>query len=132
MQGNLTVLVVDDDISVCDFVAVLLREEGYSSHCVRSAEQASAVLRKGEIPVALVLTDIELPGRNGIELMLECRDLDASLPIVLMSGNPLRWLKEMGDAPFILKPISIQAFRKIIKDQIGKSHRGEKYGTGAP
>jgi two-component system response regulator PilR (NtrC family) len=132
MQENLTVLVVDDDASVCDFVAILLQEEGYHAHCVGSAEQASAFLRKGEIPVALLLTDIELPGRNGIELMQECRDRDPSLPIVLMSGNPLRWLKEMKDVPFIMKPLSIYAFRKIIKAQIGKPHQGKKYETGTP
>jgi DNA-binding NtrC family response regulator len=132
MQGNLTVLVVDDDASVSDFVAFLLQEEGYHAHSVRTAEQASAVLRKGEIPVALLLTDIELPGRNGIELMQECKDRYPGLPVVLMSGNPLRWKKEMKDVPFILKPIAIQAFRKTISDQIGKPQQGEKYETGTP
>jgi CheY-like chemotaxis protein len=69
-----TIVVIDDERSVADTMAAILRYAGYSAKAVYSAEDALAEIRAQE--PALIISDVIMPGMNGIELS-----------ILLISGN---------------------------------------------
>src|ERR1700689_4320964 len=79
-----TILVVDDEAEIREGLELLLGSEGYG---VSSAETASEGLAKlGEHPYDLVLLDVSLPDRNGLDVLREVHLRDPSLSIVLITA----------------------------------------------
>lgn len=82
-RGN-TVLVVDDDPYVLEYVSVLLTEYGYSVIVSGNAEEAMAELRGSMVDI--VLTDIRMPVISGLELLTRIHDLAPEIPVILMTA----------------------------------------------
>ena len=81
------VLLVDDEPSIRLTLAEFLRREGFEPLAAADAAQGAALFREdGGVDVAVV--DINLPGRNGIELLRELRELDPSVPVIVITGEP--------------------------------------------
>lgn len=81
-----SILVVDDDPYVLDSLSSILREHGYAVAKARSGGAAAALLERSEVDV--VLTDINMPGMSGIDLLGKIHALDPELPVILMTGYP--------------------------------------------
>src|SRR5213592_5297239 len=78
-----SILVVDDESEIREGLELLLRNVGYG---VSSAETGESGLGKlGEQPFDLLLLDVSLPDRNGLELLREVRRRDPDLPVVLIT-----------------------------------------------
>ncbi len=84
MTGLRTALIVDDDDAMREMVASLLSEEGFRTVDVDNAEKALELLRERDVDV--VLSDIQMPGLSGIEMLGELRQIRASTPVVLMTA----------------------------------------------
>lgn len=82
-KGN-RILIVDDEQHITDFYATVLNTEGYGSLCVDSAEAALKILENQ--PVDLLITDMKMPGMNGLELLEEVSDRYPGMQRVLISG----------------------------------------------
>lgn len=80
-----TILVVDDERSVADTLAALLQMAGYSTTAVYSAEQALQVVRGAGR--SLVISDVIMPGANGVDLAMQVRRLQPQTKILLVSGD---------------------------------------------
>jgi PAS domain S-box-containing protein len=80
------VLVVDDIPDLCFTTATTLRDAGFEAYEAHSADAALAELALH--PVDLVLSDIQMPGRDGHALASELRRSHPGLPVVLMTGYP--------------------------------------------
>ena len=79
-----SVLVVDDDEAILAMVDDLLQEAGFH---VRTAGSADDALRIAEQePIDVVLTDIHMPGKDGLELLAELRELQPETPVLLMTA----------------------------------------------
>jgi two-component system OmpR family response regulator len=78
------VLVVDDDGEILSLVAKFLRANGFRVHTARNGPEMDAVLRHAAID--LVVLDLMLPGRNGLDL---CRDLrrTSSVPVIMLTAK---------------------------------------------
>jgi len=102
-----TVLIVDDDASVRHVISSVLREEGYAVRAAASAEQALELLRAtGEVPT--VLSDLKMPGHDGIWLLDEILQRHPHAAVVMLTGygdteNAVECLKR-GAADYLLKP----------------------------
>ena len=81
-QGS--VLIVDDEAEIRESLQTLLELEGYEVETSVDGEDGLAKL--GERPFDLVLLDLALPGRSGIELLPEIRALDAQLPVIIITA----------------------------------------------
>jgi CheY-like chemotaxis protein len=81
---RLRILLVDDDPLVVASTADMLEDLGHGSLCVASAEEALAALARE--PFDLLLSDVMMPGMNGVALAKAARALHAELPILLASG----------------------------------------------
>jgi len=84
MQNKRTVLVVDDDVAMREMLVSLLEEEGISTHTAGSAEQAVSIAKQED--VTAVLSDIRMPGTDGLQLLGELRELRPQAPVVLMTA----------------------------------------------
>jgi DNA-binding response OmpR family regulator len=79
------VLIVDDNQVVASAVQIMLQLEGYE---VRSALNGpDGYLTYLQFRPDLVITDIQMPGENGFELMNHIREKDATIKTIYMSGN---------------------------------------------
>ena len=100
-----TIFVVDDDRYVLESVTTLLREFGFTVISFDNGQEA--IRRFASEPVDLVLTDINMPGMTGIELLEKIRYLDRETPVLLMTAY--------ADLDTAVKAIQKGAFDFIIK-----------------
>lgn len=100
-----TIFVVDDDRYVLESVTTLMREFGFTVISFDNGQEA--IRRFASEPVDLVLTDINMPGMTGIELLEKIRYLDRETPVLLMTAY--------ADLDTAVKAIQKGAFDFIIK-----------------
>ncbi len=81
-----TILLVDDERALRHGVARYLSKIGYDVQEAGSVDEALEVLERIEWQVHLVVTDIQMPGRSGLELAREVRSRLAGVPVLYMSG----------------------------------------------
>ncbi|MGB7259023.1 MAG: response regulator [Pseudolabrys sp.] len=82
-----SVLLVEDEALISEYVSEELSEHGFSVHAVANAEAALNYLNGGS-PVDILFTDIDLPGgMDGSELAARARGMRPDLPIVYASGR---------------------------------------------
>lgn len=79
-----TLLIVEDDARVADFLLRGLRAEGYTPTAVGSAEVALPLLRQGGFDLALF--DVMLPGQSGMELCQQIRSECLALPVLMLTA----------------------------------------------
>ena len=84
MTQHRRILVVDDDPLVRETLQDLLEEQGFAPTLVSDGEQALKAAESEEFDVTL--SDIRMPGRDGMEILPELRDLRPSTPVILMTG----------------------------------------------
>ena len=80
------ILVVDDDRAIRTSVQGLLEREGYLSLGADSAQQALALFRRYHASISLLMTDLALPGCNGLELAGQLQRVKPTLRVLCMSG----------------------------------------------
>src|SRR5689334_8349374 len=101
-----TIFVVDDDRFVLDSVATMLTECGFSVTSFNNGQDA--IRHFVSEPVDLVLTDINMPGMTGIELLQKIRFLDRETPVLLMTAyadlDTAVQAIQKGAFDFIIKP----------------------------
>ena len=105
---NGSILVIDDEAEIREGLELLLASEGYS---VTSAETAqSGLARLEQEPYDLLLLDVSLPDRNGLDLLRDIRQRDPQLPIVLITAygsiDMARQAFKSGAQDYITKPWS--------------------------
>jgi CheY-like chemotaxis protein len=91
------ILVVDDDRVVADTLKLIFRQQGFACNAAYSTEEALALAR--EFPPDLLLCDITMPDRDGLELMQEMRREHPNCRVLVLTGytyNAQRVIEESG------------------------------------
>ncbi len=101
-----SVLIIDDEAEIRESLRTLLELEGYEVEAAASGEEG--LLRIGERAFDLVLLDLALPDRNGLDLLAELRGQDSSVSVIMITAygtveNAVRAMQS-GAANFIQKP----------------------------
>jgi CheY-like chemotaxis protein len=114
------VLVVDDEPGIRDFFATVLKGAGYGVELARDGEHAESLLRPDAFD--LVITDLVMPNREGIEMIQSIRAKYRKLKIIAVSGafggSSLRTAALLGADATLSKPVSpdqlLAAVRKVL------------------
>ncbi len=112
------ILIVDDDPSIRAMLQMILNEHGdYEAITAEDGEKAMEILKNsGNIDV--VLSDIQMPKLNGMEILREIKSMDPTLPVIMITGFPtidvaIRCMKE-GASDFITKPFKFDQVELIL------------------
>ena len=100
------ILVVDDEEAVGYVFERYLAIKGYRVSVACSGEQALQAFH-ADTP-DLVITDYKMPGMNGDELLRRLRAVDAGLPAVMISANPIDVGPTLDGVRFFPKPVSLE------------------------
>ncbi len=113
------ILIVDDDQQIRDMLRITLEREDYDVVEACDGVQALKAYRAGQID--LVITDIVMPEKEGIELIMELKGIDAAVKIIAISGggriNPedyLKWARRFGVANTFSKPVDRQKLLEVV------------------
>src|SRR5215831_19410260 len=106
------VLLVDDDASTLDLVAHVLRDGGFRTLEAADAQEALEAANKYEGPIPLLLTDIAMPGLNGVQLAKRiCRQRPETKVIYITAFGELF---DLGSNPLLAKPFTpVQLLAKV-------------------
>lgn len=86
MKYKANILVVDDDIALCEGVAAVLKDEGYTVDMVNSGKSALEMLDKSKY--AVVIADLMMPGMDGIDLLKEIKKKRPNTTVIMVTGYP--------------------------------------------
>ncbi len=108
--GNETVLVVDNEESVREYIALFLTTMGYTVYQAANGEEAVNLFRQRSGEIALVLMDVIMPHKNGREAAIEIRAIDDSAKILFISGYPYDIISErhlmLENTELLMKPLA--------------------------
>lgn len=117
MQSFTTILVVDDDQWIRNLLEESLKDIGYHVETAANAEDAFRTIRS--IPIDLVLSDVRMPGMDGIEFSRELHRTHPGIPIVLLTGfghiDLARLALREGASDFITKPFNLDTIAIIVE-----------------
>lgn len=106
---NETILIVDDEVSICQSLSAILKDEGYQVLTAGSGEEAIKSIDI-EMP-QLVLLDIWLPGIDGLETLKAIKAVHPDILVIMMSGHgtieTAVKATKLGAYDFIEKPLSL-------------------------
>src|SRR5215213_4040770 len=108
-NGRPQVMVVDDDLSMCNFLRAFLAERGYQAVTLGSAEEAVKRYH-AERPAAVIL-DVVMPGAmDGLGALAAFKKIDREVPIIVLSGQgrttTVVQAMKLGAADFVCKPFN--------------------------
>ena len=110
------IIVIDDDAVACEFLQEVLQRDGYD---VSSFTSASAALKQNLADYDLLMSDIRMPGMDGLQLLDEIQKQWPNLPVILMTAyGSLETTMEairLGAWDYISKPFSPEDCRALVK-----------------
>ncbi len=123
------ILVVDDERNIRVVIQKFLKQEGYEVDTARNYEEAITLLN--EIRYELVLTDMKLPGKSGIELLKVIKRETPDIPVIMITAygsieNAVEAIKE-GAYNYLTKPLELDDMLVIIKHTL--LHKGSLTDT---
>ncbi|MGH9434732.1 MAG: sigma-54-dependent transcriptional regulator, partial [Terriglobia bacterium] len=115
-----TILIVEDEIKMQRLLELSLSAEGYVTRLAAEAETGLKLLRQEQVD--LVITDLKLPGMDGLEFLQAVKRVDAHLPVVVMTafGTIETAVEAMkaGAADYVLKPFPLEEIKLIVKKEL--------------
>lgn len=118
------VLVVDDEPSMREMLRILLKQEKCQVMSVSSGEQAIEVLGLGETRYSLVMTDLKMAQKTGLDVLRAAKQHDPACQVILMTAfataeTALEALRE-GAYDYMIKPFKIDQARSVIRRALDK------------
>jgi two-component system response regulator PilR (NtrC family) len=113
--------VVEDEKSMRDLLALMLRKEGHAVETVESAVQAVEVVKSDGV-YDLVITDISMPGMSGLELLRHCRQRAPETAVILMTafGSKQTAIDALNDGAsyYVEKPFDLDEMKAVVKKTV--------------
>src|SRR6202046_2397500 len=115
------VLIIDDEAEIRESLQTLLELEGFAVETAGSGE--AGLQRIGEHPFDLILLDLALPGRDGMEILAEIRSHETGLPVIMITAygtveNAVRAMQS-GAANFVQKPWDNEKLLADVRAAVG-------------
>ncbi len=129
---NVKILVIDDDETVTDSLVRLLEFEEYDVDAINNPNEAMSMIEKTNY--MLIVCDISMPGKNGIELLREIKEFNGMIQVIMITGfvtmeNILSCL-QLGASDCLFKPLDLDELRAAVGEAAGKINKWEKILKG--
>ncbi len=128
------ILVVDDDPALALVLEALLRQAGYAPRVVPSAEAALVAIEQHAVDA--ILSDVKMPGMDGLELLRQLGERRPDLPVVLLTAHgtvPLAVeAMKRGAADFLLKPFDRDEILFVVSKALAAGERGVAAAPALP
>ena len=129
-----TILVVDDENSMREFLEIMLNKEGYDVATAAGGGEAVNLLQKQDFD--LVITDIRMKEMDGLEVLKKCKELQPSTIVILISAyaststavEAMKW----GAYDYLPKPFKVREIKAVIKDALEAAEAQEFQDKTAP
>ncbi len=115
------ILIIDDEIQIREMLSQMLTREGYQVSNASNGKEGMKICR--ELPVDLIITDIIMPEKDGIEMILELRKDFQELKVIAISGGGrlgpdgyLEMAKKLGAHRTFFKPFNRKEMLEAIKE----------------
>src|SRR5262245_39734995 len=117
------ILIVDDERSMRELLERVFQKEGYTVRVAEDGAIALEMIRTGVFD--LVLSDVKMPGLNGIELLTQCREFSPDTMVLIMTAfatiDNAREAFKFGADDFIEKPFDIDELKLVVQKALEKS-----------
>src|SRR5467141_1522520 len=114
------ILIVEDEAKMRRLLELNLEEEGFTTLSAGDAETGLKLLRENSVD--LVVTDLRLPGMNGLEFLQAVKHQNAALPVIVMTafGTVETAVEAMkaGASDYVLKPFSLDEMRMVVHKEL--------------
>ena len=111
-----TILIIDDEKSLLDLLTVVFKKEGYAVKSSLSAARAFEILEKEDVD--LVITDIKMPGADGMDILRYARENRPDLPVILITayGSIAQAVEALkaGALDYVVKPFDVEELKIIV------------------
>lgn len=109
---TIKILIIDDDREICEYMELLLEQNGYEVQTETDPREGIELLRDEEFHV--VVLDIMMPEVNGMEALEEIRNFDSDIAIIIFTGYPsvdtARTSLQYDVSDYIKKPFDVDEF----------------------
>ncbi len=126
------ILVIEDDIALCDGIVLALKNDGTSLHKAYNLKSAKDFLTENKVD--LIILDINLPDGNGVGFLAEYRKT-SNTKTILLTANDLETDiitgLERGADDYITKPFSLAVLRARVNTQLRQKSSENTYKNGA-
>jgi CheY-like chemotaxis protein len=120
---GVSILIVDDEADVAELFRQQFRREVrqgvYVMHFAQSGEEALTKLDDGIRP-ELILSDINMPGMDGLGILREVKGRFADLPVIMVTAygddERRRMAREYGAAEFVTKPVDFDMLKRQLRE----------------
>lgn len=119
------ILLVDDDVVLRDTLSPVLQNEGFKVTTAASGEEAERLLTSVKPPFELVLTDLVMPGKSGMDVLRCALKVDPSCTVLVLTG--FGSVREATDAMdegaygLVTKPLQVDQFRNTLRRLLERS-----------
>jgi len=114
-----SLLLVDDDPVPRETLSTLLMGEGFHVVSAATGEEAERLLRAAAPPFDLVITDLVMPGKSGMDVLRCALNTNPSCTVLLLTGfgsvREATEAMELGAFDFVTKPMQIDQFRNTLR-----------------
>ncbi len=116
----ITILIVDDDQSIRNMLAIVLAREGYRT--VEAESGSHALRRLQEDSFDLVISDIKMPDLSGIELLKKIKAILPELPVIMVTayasaGDAVEAMK-LGAEDYLIKPFNLDELKLVLQKSL--------------
>ena len=129
-----SILVVDDELSMREFLKILLEEEGFAVSCAEGGAAALELLEREEFD--LLISDIRMPPPDGLTLLSRAKEIKPDLPVILVTAfaSPDDAVKAMKNGAFdyITKPFKVDEVKDIVTTALSNQRPVTGVGEGIP
>lgn len=122
MNSDIKILIVDDEPAILMILEQLLAAEGYNVTCASGGNEA--IQCAGQERFDLVMMDLIMPGKDGVETILSLRGSQPDLRIIAMSGASQTYLPlaiKIGASRGLVKPFDRLTLLEAVTSEIAKS-----------
>ncbi len=122
-EAKATILVVDDSTTIRTLVSSIVKKSGHTTMMAADGNRCIEIINAHQID--LLLLDVHMPGKTGLEVLSFLRDHHLNIPVIMISGSAdieeaVKALK-MGAYDFLLKPVNPDKLNVTVKNALAES-----------